>query len=240
MMRRAYVKQLGRTALRDSWRFIVPHNLIEGLRSVTLTAAPFVVSFLIGPELVRGNLMSPDNVKDTLAWLVLGLAGLGSLWVAVFLIHLLFITPYRLWRELTERLAQQKVGSETVSARARRVSAQEKFPLWEAACLFANSDLETEPKGEALAYLYQLKALIADGQIKRTVYASGDYDFSASLSLGGLISRDQRIAGTPNNAEVNRGNLLRAAKLLKVSIPGLTDVGQTPRLLPGTEVKTQP
>lgn len=43
--------------------------------------------------------MSADNVQDTAIWILMGFAGLGVIWFLLFVSHVIFVTPFRIWRD---------------------------------------------------------------------------------------------------------------------------------------------
>jgi hypothetical protein len=103
------VRPCGRGFPATGWRLSVALGSIHGrlllssfrdiLRDAIVLAGAFGIAWLCGPELVRDSLMSADNTKDTAVWIIITLAALGGVLVVVFVAHLLFIAPYRLWME---------------------------------------------------------------------------------------------------------------------------------------------
>ena len=91
-------------AFQESWEAVIQHSFKEVVRNGVIVAATLTVAFVVGPTLVKDRLMSADNTQDTVAWTLIALAALGALLVAVFVVHFLFITPYRLWREARDAM----------------------------------------------------------------------------------------------------------------------------------------
>jgi hypothetical protein len=121
--RRVLALSLGRSV-----RWIIPHTMPDFLRTALVALVPFVVAYFYGPWLVRRELMSADNVQDTLIWVLLGLAGLVAIWLLLFLVHVLFITPFTMWRDAGGKvpIKSAKKIKLTASERSAKILAIDK------------------------------------------------------------------------------------------------------------------
>ena len=91
-----------KNAFQESWGAVVVFEAAEIIRNAAIVIIAFVIAYFFGPALVRGKLMSNDNTQDTLAWTIIVVIAVASIFLIVFLVHLLFITPYKMWQKATD------------------------------------------------------------------------------------------------------------------------------------------
>jgi len=94
---------LGR-AWRETWRVVVRHNVGTAIRDALLLALTFGLLFVLKGWLVSHGEMSADNVQDTIVWIILSLLALVAVFALVFLVQVLFLGPYNIWRETNAQL----------------------------------------------------------------------------------------------------------------------------------------
>jgi hypothetical protein len=216
-----YWWKVWRRAGRESWRAMVKHTWMDLIRNALVLLATVGIAVALSPVLVGNQLMSADNTQDTVVWTVLVLAAISALLVVVFFAHLIFLTPYNMWKELDAQAKERSSVVIQTDARAVRVSRQKTFPLWEAACLLAGTEIVKEPVGEASAYLYRLKAMISDGHIKVVEYGGGILPSTFFYAVAGISTREARIEAIGSGFELDRANFKRAAKRLEIDVAGL-------------------
>lgn len=104
-------------AWRESWMTVIKHSVRDIIRDLCVLALTFGLAFWLNSTLVRDQLMSNDNTKDTLIWALIALLALIGAFAGVFVFHALLLTPYRVWRE-AHALATNLQKSPEITAKA--------------------------------------------------------------------------------------------------------------------------
>ena len=225
-----YWRDVLRIAWHGTWAFVMRHSLTDILRDMLLLGVTAAIVWWATPILVRDHLMSADNLKDTVAWAIFVAISMFGLFAAVFFCNVLFVAPYQKWRDKRPNLDETTPVS-------RLVKSRDRFTLEEAACLIAGVDIQqTEIRGIASGYLYDLQKKVLRGEIKVLNDVVGRVDAVRSLQRMPIGSGRAEL---PSGLEISKSDLATVASLFGASIPGLPARKQRARVTK-MEEPTQP
>ncbi|MCP5433061.1 MAG: hypothetical protein H6923_07295 [Alphaproteobacteria bacterium] len=174
-------------------RALNPLSLWGAVRDLAIAFVAILGLVVFGPELIKKGLMSSDNIKDTIVWLVAWAIAIGLCAVAVFGLvfsfNALVVAPFRVWRDS----AQRAQDSEDVLRTLEEAS---------------------KPKPSLPPPVESEAAISAKLELARVVR---DHLYSAQLSLAQLTSAAANLACS----HLGRDNIYRRAHAGIVDVDAL-------------------
>jgi hypothetical protein len=99
-----YWREVLHRAWQEAWELVIQHSPKALIRNGVIFIVACALLHYGQGGLIKRHVTSADNLEDTIVWTVTILIAIVALFSAVFIIEALFITPFRMWRELNSQV----------------------------------------------------------------------------------------------------------------------------------------
>ncbi len=100
----SYLWMVLKLAWQGAWSVVTEHSIKTLLRDAVILTVTLGALRYLQPVLTNANLMSEDNVSDTIIWIVGFLISAVAVFALIFVVQGVLVVPYRLWREQKQRI----------------------------------------------------------------------------------------------------------------------------------------